>query len=204
MAKSAPHHARKTLQGWQPVNFACAHCGKIVSKADRPSMGVRQFLELTYCSYDCSGAARRGDALGRFADSYSVDENGCWLWTRSLTAKGYGRFWDGAHVVAAHRFSYLHHNGNIGARIVRHKCDTPRCVNPEHLELGTQAQNINDAVERGRHATGAKHASSKITEDDVRAIRLSNATLRELSDRYGLSQGTLSMIRNRKTWRGVE
>ena len=87
----------------------------------------------------------------------------CWLWTASLTAGGYGQF---ALSLAgrqrrffAHRLAYLLANGSIPAgtrpdgkrgAVVRHDCDTPACCNPAHLRLGTQRDNVHDAIARGR------------------------------------------------------
>jgi len=79
----------------------------------------------------------------------------CWLWTGAIQDKGYGRFVDddGNHV-SAHRFSYKLHHGSIDSDLFAlHSCDVPRCVNPEHLRLGTQRQNIRDMMSRGRHAS---------------------------------------------------
>ena len=77
--------------------------------------------------------------------------NDCWPW-RGATNKGYGEFSVGTSVhMLAHRFSYYMEHGSLPVDlVVRHKCDNPSCVNPHHLTLGTQADNIHDAMERGR------------------------------------------------------
>ncbi len=83
--------------------------------------------------------------------------SGCWLWQGSLTSDGYGRFWLIDRHVRAHRASYELRYGPIPeGMVVRHKCDVPQCVNPDHLELGTQADNNRDIVTRGRHVNQKK------------------------------------------------
>lgn len=94
----------------------------------------------------------------RFAKLYRVDASGCWLWTSRVNDWGYGFFsyrGDGA----AHRVSYLLFRGPIpkGKNIrVCHTCDVRLCVNPDHLWIGTQQQNIQDCAQKGRHTNGAK------------------------------------------------
>lgn len=83
----------------------------------------------------------------------------CWLWKASTDSKGYGRFWDGYRILFAHRYSWglvfdLPENLNVC-----HKCDVPLCVNPDHLFVGTQKDNIQDMIaksrDRGRWPDGA-------------------------------------------------
>ncbi len=86
----------------------------------------------------------------RFESKFYVTP-GCWIWV-AATRSGYGRVWVDGKLVSAHRYSYEMYVGPIpDGMVVRHKCDTPSCVNPDHLEIGSQAENIGDAVRRGRH-----------------------------------------------------
>ena len=79
----------------------------------------------------------------------------CWIWTGTKLGRGYGsvRPRKGAHLTGAHRFSWAIHNGKWPDKglVVMHSCDNPECVNPAHLSVGTQAENIKDCVNKGRH-----------------------------------------------------
>jgi hypothetical protein len=155
---------------------------------------------------------RTEQITARFWDH--VDQSGdCWLWTGGIRRHGYGLFTAAKFSWFAHRFSWTLHYGPIPDGLyVCHRCDNPACVNPAHLFLGTQADNMHDMVRKGRHAwkVGAERAArgerigaSKLTADDVRAIRVANATgatQRQLAGQYGLCQSTVWKIVHRLQW----
>lgn len=93
---------------------------------------------------------------------------------------------------------------------VLHRCDNRACVNPDHLFLGTQKDNIRDMMAKGREGfkpprcLGSRHGSAKVTEDDVRAIRQSTLSTRELAGQYGLSWNVVRKIRIHQIWKHVE
>lgn len=97
----------------------------------------------------------------------------CWLWTGPTNGR-YGRV---GRRTYAHRMSYELHHGRIPqGMFVMHTCDVTRCVNPAHLELGTPADNIQDAVAKGRMATGARHGSRTQPEAVARGERHGSKT----------------------------
>lgn len=125
----------------------------------------------------------------------------CWLWIGELTY-GYGVFWFEKKTYRSHRFMLLL-NGEIIPKnyVIRHKCRNRNCVNPNHLEIGTQSENIKDMIRDGTQAKGEKHGQSKLTETQIREIRLKfNNTQRELAKEYGVSQAQIHRIKSNKSW----
>jgi len=86
---------------------------------------------------------------------------------------------------------------------VLHRCDIPSCVNPDHLFVGTQQDNVDDMVAKGRNTKGETVGNSRLTEKDVLAIRASSASGAELAKTMGFSEGTVSMVRNKKIWKHI-
>jgi hypothetical protein len=84
--------------------------------------------------------------------------------------------------------------------LVLHSCDNPPCCNPDHLHLGTCADNSREMKERGRASRGSDHTHAKLTEADVVAIRASDRTERELADVYGCSSSSIGDARRGRTW----
>lgn len=120
---------------------------------------------------------------------------------------GYVRFrLNRSKIVLAHRLAYEIGIGPIAdGLLVCHRCDNRSCVNPEHLFLGTQADNMADMNAKGRGGwkTGSQHHRAKISDDDVREIRRSKGLLRQadLAARFGITQGAVSKIQRGDRWR---
>lgn len=146
----------------------------------------------------------------RFASYHQpVTESGCWLWSGPATPRGYGVFGFNGQSQRAHRVSYSLAKGSIPAGIgVCHKCDTPACINPDHLFLGDQKANIADAVAKGRVTTLAANAvpraCRKLTDAQVLEVLSSPARQSELAARFGVDKSVIRLIRRRKTYRWVQ
>ena len=107
--------------------------------------------------------------------------------------------------VSVHRVMYeLVHGPIPKGEAVCHTCDVPNCVEPEHLAIGTNAENTADMLRKGRAPHGERNGMTKFTEDDVRFIRSSIATNFELACKYNVTEGTIGNVRNRKTWSHIK
>lgn len=142
--------------------------------------------------------------IDRFNQKYKIDgKTGCWLWTASKLNGIYGAFWYLGKPTYAHRFSYTHYVRKIPASLlVCHHCDNPLCVNPEHLYTGTQKQNVHDCVIRRRRAIvkGENNPGSKLTINQIKAIRADGRTQAAIGIEYGISQAHVSAIKIGIKW----
>lgn len=123
---------------------------------------------------------------------HRVVRNGCWGWSSSKSAYGYGWVRHGDRTLLAHRAAYEVANGPIPAgMVVRHSCDTPECTNPAHLLLGTHADNVADKVARGRQYRGDRHSCCKVKEADLPValqLRKDGLSWGEIAKRFGVSR----------------
>lgn len=138
-------------------------------------------------------------------DLYTRRSEGCWFWIGYKDPNGYGRLHVGNIPMLASRLSYQLHLGDIpDGKYVCHKCDIPACVNPEHLFLGTQRDNVADMIEKGRDRKrglpGIEHHASKLNDENVRLIRMSDQTDAGLARQFNVSRATIHAVRKRKTW----
>jgi hypothetical protein len=129
-------------------------------------------------------------------------ENECWEWLGQLNNKSYGSFSINGKLHLAHRYSFELANGPIGKFFACHKCDNPKCVNPNHLFLGTSGDNMRDMAVKGRQG------NVKLNPDQVREIRelyrnggISHLTI---SKKYGVSPNTIRRAINKTDWRHVD
>lgn len=129
--------------------------------------------------------------------------SGCWLWAGAIAATGYGVVAVNGKNKRAHRLSYEAANNALlpSTVVVCHRCDTPSCVNPEHLFAGSQADNVRDCLLKDRRrGAPPRDGFSRITPEAVIAIRASSLTKDELAAMYGINRRNIQKIRNRKSW----
>ena len=131
---------------------------------------------------------------------------GCWEWQAGLV-QGYGQFWTIEFGYRAHRFAWLISQGEIPDGLsVLHSCDNRKCVNPKHLFLGTQADNIHDMINKKRHPHGERSHKSTLKERDIVAIRQAHAfgvPKVSLGLRYKISRRHVSNIVRCVSWQHV-
>lgn len=149
----------------------------------------------------------------RFESKYRVDKvTGCWNWMKGKFNTGYGMFWLNGKTVSAHRASWQINFGYIpDGLFVLHKCDNKRCVNPNHLFLGTAKDNTDDMISKGREVRtkppihiGTDNPNSKLTESDVMSIRqeysVTTCSQRDLARKYSVSQPLIGQIIRKEIW----
>lgn len=132
----------------------------------------------------------------------------CKITQEYRNAAGYGQITHNGKLEYHHRVAYCTAAGidiaDIKGKVVMHLCDTPGCINPEHLKLGTASENIADRHRKGRTRTGTTrgqdHHFNKLTPEDVQRIRVSVVSTRKLAKIYGVNQSAISAIQNLRNW----
>lgn len=132
----------------------------------------------------------------------------CLIWQGRSRNGPYGSVGYRRKTWMAHRLSYYFATGeHPGEGVVRHACDTPLCVEPAHLSLGTHADNVADKVERGRHRRADTHPMRKLDQATVDEIREQNAggvMQKDLAVQYGVSRQQISKIIRGQRWAAVK
>lgn len=129
------------------------------------------------------------------------EKTGCLEWTGFV--QRYGRIFYNGKSHLAHRVAWEITYGEIPENlVVCHHCDNPKCVNPKHLFIGTQTDNVADRERKGRNIVqkGEKCGTAKLTEEQVKEILKSKLSLTKCAKLYGVTPQAISMIRNRKNW----
>ncbi len=132
--------------------------------------------------------------------------NSCWEWKGRIDKNGYGKFNYGKNTLA-HRISALINGLDIENKCVCHHCDNRSCVNPNHLFVGSQADNMRDMVEKNRAKQGVDHPNSKLNPDLVKQIRnmyaQGNISMRRLGEVFNVHELTIYQVVRYKTWKHV-
>lgn len=184
--------------------LACPQCGLtfLRKRSNLPALKSRPM-----CSWACRDAAR-GTPVDMFMDKVSPEPNsGCWLWTGSATRRGYGHFWVNGKCEKAHRASYRMFVGPIpDGHDVMHKCDTPSCVNPDHLRPGTRLENMSDmwAKGRGKPSPGSRNGNARMTPFGVQYVREMlwlDYTPEHIARKFRVHATTIRRIGRRINWK---
>ena len=185
------------------ITHTCQRCGKLFHPWSKGKDASKPRL---WCSYAC----RRPPLLERFWNQVNKTET-CWVWAGDTDKDGYGRLWNNEKKGSerTHRLSWEIHNGPIPSdQQVLHQCDNPPCIRPNHLFLGTNTDNNNDAITKGRNPQGEWHGRAKVNTEQVREIRRryreEGVSQQRLADKYGLKQTTVSQIVRLTVWKSVK
>lgn len=202
-----------------PNGFCQCGCGQRtpLAKSTRLEHGRRRGEPLPYLHQHRLRVERRSIAARFWAKVEGGGPDDCWQWTGSRQHSGHGRFQASAEgepkrIVQAHRWAFEQANGPIpNGLIVRHACDNPACVNPAHLQLGTQQDNVDDMWHRGRGFVptavpqpGTANPNAKLSASDVveiRRRRQRGETGRSVARSFGISPSQVSRILTGKRWR---
>lgn len=188
-----------------PSQYTCLQCG---SHFLGDSTRARK-----YCSWQCYLAAirthhpNRRPLRERFLEKFVVSETGCWEWTGLKGKWGYGTIGYDRRTCLAHRIAYeLFKDPIPQGLLVLHRCDNPGCVNPDHLFLGTNDDNMRDMAAKGRSTKGSRNTESKLTEEIVARMRDRHArgeSYVSIARAYGVNETTARRAIRGLTWTHV-
>lgn len=148
-------------------------------------------------------------AAARFFSQVMVGKaDSCWEWLGNVNSNGYGHFSFKDRHLLAHRMSFEFFGGEIPDRmVVMHSCDNRLCVNPQHLRVGTQADNLQDAAQKGRmfrpDTRGERNGNTRLTKSDVDEIRQRLSVglrQKDIAAAFGVHPDTIHNIKHGKTW----
>lgn len=153
-----------------------------------------------------SPAKDYAEILLRILRNTSIQQAGCWEWQGAKSVAGYGRIsFDGVRWAVHRLMAHIKISDVADTAVVCHRCDNPSCVNPEHLFIGSQKDNVDDRDLKGRRnqARGEAQGSSKLTEKQVSAIRLDSRKQLIIASEYGISRAHVGNIKANRAWKHV-
>lgn len=141
---------------------------------------------------------------------WEEDEKGCWICTSHINnTNRYTRIWVNNKQVALHRFMYEYYKRKIPEKMeVCHSCDNTRCINPEHLFLGTHKENMQDCIKKKRFKmemdnTGSRNGMSKLTEEQVVQIFYAKGINKEIGYKFNVTASCVSNIKSKRSWKHI-
>jgi hypothetical protein len=185
------------MKGTGSVVLKCEVCADDFRRAPSAAGNAR------FCSRACQNEDWRKSDQEKFWSKVQKAE-GCWLWTGMMSSSGYGQFGSFGSLKDAHRFSWELANGRSvpDGFEVCHRCDNPPCVNPEHLFVGTPADNKQDSIQKGRIAVGERHghaAVSDATVAEMRRLATSGLSVQDIAKQVGVGVSTVrGIVRGRR------
>jgi hypothetical protein len=188
-----------------PITKPCGNCGnEFLAKYQWGQKSYERCCSRR-CHFTLSTAWKRSPetVAARFWSNVHKGER-CWIWTAAKHRYGYGACGKDYGDTRAHRAAWMLTNGPIPkGKVICHKCETKLCVNPAHLFLGTQADNMADNKAKGKSHYGERAWNVKLTDALVLEMRSlkGTATMRELAERYGVSQPTVWHVLSGRTWK---
>jgi len=192
------------------IEIVCEYCGRAFIRRLDNYRRNKRLGRKQYCSNHCASKAnptKERDPVTRFWAKVKKTDT-CWVWTAGTSYYGYGSFHYMGKQVSASRFSYILHYGDIPDGMdVLHKCDNPPCARPDHLFLGTNLDNTQDMMAKGRWRGGGqrgeRNGSAKLTSADVIAIhaRLAKGDKnKDIAKDLFVASSTISEIKTGKYW----
>lgn len=206
---------RKIRNGSPSLVKPCANCGQQFRAYQYEIKNNRG----RYCCRKCAGAGRSKCFRAQPVDLFfwrKVNKDGpipnqcpklgpCWLWSGYvMPSSGYGQIKSRQRQTLAHRFAYELANGDIpNGLLVCHHCDNKLCVNPVHLFLGTDMDNVRDCIQKGRKARGETSGLNKLTAEQVRRIRemaTQSIPMSKIAHAFTVNISCIWKIVHRKRW----
>lgn len=193
-------------------------CCKYVICEDGLACGSCKMIKQRTGSYPCIFEPKLTTKQRFYASVLLPNENGCMLWAKGTTRKGYALIRiqsENGRKIAAHRYSYALHYGLFDKNLhVCHKCDIPSCMAPDHLFLGTNADNVRDKVSKGRQASGSllicsgeTNPGAKLTDKDVlqiRALLREGVMVKSIAEKFKVGRKTISDIKVNRRWAHIK